>query len=200
MVDKTITLDLTSEGIRQTAEVTQGDTGRVLKCNIIGLNLTGVTARFIAVKQSKKIIYNNCEISENAVIIKLTEQALAETGITECQIELSKDEEIVQSFVFNLDVKKSLLKSATVSENELGVLDDIQKDIENLKQTKADKNQYGAPLSAKTAAEMTDTSKQVTSTETGTFIRMEHGKHRESSRLHRLQMEAFQVKKLQMEQ
>ena len=30
MVDKTITLDLTSEGIRQTAEVTQGDTGRVL--------------------------------------------------------------------------------------------------------------------------------------------------------------------------
>ena len=159
MVDKTITLDLTSEGIRQTAEVTQGDTGRVLKCNIIGLNLTGITARFIAVKQSKKIIYNNCEISENAVIIKLTEQALAETGITECQIELSKDEEIVQSFVFNLDVKKSLLKSATVSENELGVLDDIQKDIENLKQTKADKNQYGAPLSAKTAAEMTDTSK-----------------------------------------
>lgn len=152
MVDKTITLDLTSEGIRQTAEVTQGDTGRVLKCNIIGLNLTGITARFIAVKQSKKIIYNNCEISENAVIIKLTEQALAETGITECQIELSKDEEIVQSFVFNLDVKKSLLKSATVSENELGVLDDIQKDIENLKQTKADKNQYGAPLSAKTAA------------------------------------------------
>ena len=108
MVDKTITLDLTSEGIRQTAEVTQGDTGRVLKCNIIGLNLTGITARFIAVKQSKKIIYNNCEISENAVIIKLTEQALAETGITECQIELSKDEEIVQSFVFNLDVKKSL--------------------------------------------------------------------------------------------
>ena len=65
----------------------------------------------------------------------------------------------MQSFVFNLDVKKSLLKSATVSENELGVLDDIQKDIENLKQTKADKNQYGAPLSAKTAAEMTDTSK-----------------------------------------
>ena len=158
MVNKTIVLDLTSEGIRQTVEVTQGDSGRVLKCNIIGTDLTDVSANFVAVKSSEKVVYNNCTVEGSSVIVKLTEQTLAETGIVECQLELSKSNEIVQSFIFDLDVKKSLLRTV-MSESEMGVLDDIKADVENLKATKADKNQYGAPLPANTAADMTDTSK-----------------------------------------
>lgn len=167
MVNKKIQLDFTEEGLREKIEVVQGDTGRVLICNIIGVDMTNVSARFYAVKNSGKEIYNNCTVSQNTVTIELTEQTLAEVGIVKCQLDLRKGDQKVQSFIFDIDVTASLMaQSEYLSSDEYKVVDDLADKVEKnenkiaeLDDKKANKDDYGAPLKAKTVAEMTDKKK-----------------------------------------
>lgn len=167
MVNKKIQLDFTEEGLRKKIEVVQGDTGRVLICNIIGVDMTNVSARFYAVKNSGKEIYNNCTVSQNTVTIELTEQTLAEVGIVKCQLDLRKGDQKVQSFIFDIDVTDSLMaQSEYLSSSEYKVVDDLADKVEKnenkiaeLDDKKANKDDYGAPLKAKTVAEMTDKKK-----------------------------------------
>lgn len=167
MVNKKIQLDFTEEGLREKIEVVQGDTGRVLICNIIGVDMTNVSARFYAVKNSGKEIYNNCTVSKNTVTIELTEQTLAEVGIVKCQLDLRKGDQKVQSFIFDIDVTDSLMaQSEYLSSSEYKVVDDLADKVEKnenkiaeLDDKKANKDDYGAPLKAKTVAEMTDKKK-----------------------------------------
>ena len=167
MVNKKIQLDFTEEGLREKIEVVQGDTGRVLVCNIIGVDMTNVSARFYAVKKSGKEIYNNCTVSQNTVTIELTEQTLAEVGIVKCQLDLRKGDQKVQSFIFDIDVTASLMaQSEYLSSDEYKVVDDLVDKVEKnenkiaeLDDKKANKDDYGSPLKAKTVAEMTDKKK-----------------------------------------
>ncbi|WP_368218389.1 hypothetical protein [Anaerostipes hadrus] len=167
MVNKKIQLDFTEEGLREKIEVVQGDTGRVLICNIIGVDMTNVSARFYAVKKSGKEIYNNCTVSQNTVTIELTEQTLAEVGIVKCQLDLRKGNQKVQSFIFDIDVTASLMaQSEYLSSDEYKVVDDLADKVEKnenkiaeLDDKKANKDDYGSPLQAKTVAEMTDKKK-----------------------------------------
>lgn len=167
MVNKKIQLDFTEEGLCEKIEVVQGDTGRVLICNIIGVDMTNVSARFYAVKNSGKEIYNNCTVSQNTVTIELTEQTLAEVGIVKCQLDLRKENQKVQSFIFDIDVTASLMaQSEYLSSDEYKVVDDLADKVEKnenkiaeLDDKKANKDDYGAPLKAKTVAEMTDKKK-----------------------------------------
>lgn len=167
MVNKKIQLDFTEEGLREKIEVVQGDTGRVLICNIIGVDMTNVSARFYAVKNSGKEIYNNCTVSQNTVTIELTEQTLAEVGIVKCQLDLRKGDQKVQSFTFDIDVTASLMaQSEYLSSDEYKVVDDLADKVEKnenkiaeLDDKKANKDDYGSPLQAKTVAEMTDKKK-----------------------------------------
>lgn len=167
MVNKKIQLDFTEEGLREKIEVVQGDTGRVLICNIIGVDMTNVSARFYAVKNSGKEIYNNCTVSQNTVTIELTEQTLAEVGIVKCQLDLRKGNQKVQSFIFDIDVTASLMaQSEYLSSDEYKVVDDLADKVEKngnkiaeLDDKKANKDDYGSPLKAKTVAEMTDKKK-----------------------------------------
>lgn len=177
MVNKTIQLDFTAEGLRENVEAVQGDTGRTLLCNITGVDMAGVSARFYAVKKSGKEIYNNCLVAGNKVTIDLTEQTLAETGIVKCQLDLRKGSQKVQSFIFNITVTESLMaQSEYLSSDEYKVVDDLADKVEKnenkiaeLEDKKANKDDYGSPLKAKTAAEMTDKKKVYvyTGTETG---------------------------------
>lgn len=167
MVNKIIQLDFTEEGLRENVEVVQGDTGRTLLCNITGVDMTGVSARFYAVKKSGKEIYNNCSASGNKVIIDLTEQTLAETGIVKCQLDLRKGSQKVQSFIFDITVTESLMaQSEYLSSNEYRVIDDLAGEVENnknkiaeLDDKKANKDDYGSPLTASTVSAMTDKKK-----------------------------------------
>lgn len=167
MVNKIIQLDFTEEGLRENVEAVQGDTGRTLICNITGVDMTGVSARFYAVKKSGKEIYNNCSISGNKVTIDLTEQTLAETGIVKCQLDLRKGSQKVQSFIFNITVTASLmLQSEYLSSDEYKVVDDLAEKVENnenkiaeLDDKKANKDDYGSPLTAATISAMTDKKK-----------------------------------------
>lgn len=167
MVNKIIQLDFTEEGLRENVEAVQGDTGRTLLCNITGVDMTGVSARFYAVKKSGKEIYNNCSASGNKVIIDLTEQTLAETGIVKCQLDLRKESQKVQSFIFDITVTESLMaQSEYLSSNEYRVIDDLAGEVENnknkiaeLDDKKANKDDYGSPLTASTVSAMTDKKK-----------------------------------------
>lgn len=167
MVNKTIQLDFTAEGLRENVEAVQGDTGRTLLCNITGVDMAGVSARFYAVKKSGKEIYNNCLVAGNKVTIDLTEQTLAETGIVKCQLDLRKGSQKVQSFIFNITVTESLMaQSEYLSSNEYGVIDDLAGEVEDnknkiaeLDDKKANKDDYGSPLTASTVSAMTDKKK-----------------------------------------
>lgn len=167
MINEKIQLDFTEEGLREKIEVVQGDTGRVLICNIIGVDMTNVSARFYAVKNSGKEIYNNCTVFQNTVTIELTEQTLAEVGIVKCQLDLRKGNQKVQSFIFDINVTASLMaQSEYLSSSEYKVVDDLADKVEKnenkiaeLDDKKANKDDYGSPLQAKTVAEMTDKKK-----------------------------------------
>ena len=129
--------------------------------------MTGVSARFYAVKGSGKEIYNNCKVSKNTVLIELTEQTLAETGIVKCQLDLRKGAQKVQSFIFDINVTASLMaQSEYLSSSEYKVVDNLAGEVEEnknkiaeLDSKKANKDDYGSPLQANTAAEMTDKKK-----------------------------------------
>lgn len=167
MVNKKIQLDFTEEGLREKIEVVQGDTGRVLLCNIVGVDMTSVSARFYAVKDSGKEIYNNCKVSKNTVTVELTEQTLAEVGTVKCQLDLRKGDQKVQSFIFVIKVTASLMaQSEYLSSSEYKVVDDLAGEVEEnknkiaeLDSKKANKDDYGSPLQANTVAEMTDKKK-----------------------------------------
>ena len=167
MINEKIQLDFTEEGLRETIEVVQGDTGRTLSCNISGIDMEGVSARFYAVKSSGKEIYNNCKVSKNTVTIDLTEQTLAEIGIVKCQLDLRKDGQRVQSFIFNIKVTASLMvQSEFLSSSEYKVIDDLTDKVDEnknkiieLDSKKANKDDYGSPLTASTVAEMMDKKK-----------------------------------------
>lgn len=167
MVNKRIQLDFTEEGLRENVEAVQGDTGRTLLCHITGVDMTGVSARFYAVKKSGKEIYNNCSVSGNNVTVELTEQTLAETGIVKCQLDLRKGSQKVQSFIFNITVTASLaVQSEYLSSNEYKVVDDLAGEVEDnknkiaeLDDKKANKDDYGSPLTASTVSAMTDKKK-----------------------------------------
>lgn len=167
MINEKIQLDFTEEGLREKIEVVQGDTGRVLVCNVIGVDMTNVSARFYAIKKSGKEIYNNCLVAGNKVTIDLTEQTLAETGIVKCQLDLRKGSQKVQSFIFNITVTESLMaQSEYLSSNEYRVIDNLAGEVEDnknkiaeLDDKKANKDDYGSPLTASTASAMTDKKK-----------------------------------------
>lgn len=167
MINEKIQLDFTEEGLRKKIEVVQGDTGRTLTCNIIGVDMTNVSARFYAIKKSGKEIYNNCLVAGNKVIISLTEQTLAETGIVKCQLDLRKGSQKVQSFIFNITVTESLMvQSEYLSSNEYRVIDNLAGEVEDNKKKiaelddkKANKDDYGSPLTASTVSAMTDKKK-----------------------------------------
>lgn len=167
MINEKIQLDFTEEGLREKIEVVQGDTGRTLTCNIIGVDMTNVSARFYAIKKSGKEIYNNCLVAGNKVTIDLTEQTIAETGIVKCQLDLRKGSQKVQSFIFNITVTESLMaQSEYLSSNEYRVIDDLAGEVEDnknkiaeLDDKKANKDDYGSPLTASTVSAMTDKKK-----------------------------------------
>lgn len=167
MINEKIQLDFTEEGLREKIEAVQGDTGRVLVCNIIGVDMTNVSARFYAIKKSGKEIYNNCLVAGNKVTIDLTEQTLAETGIVKCQLDLRKGSQKVQSFIFNITVTESLMaQSEYLSSNEYRVIDNLAGEVEDnknkiaeLDDKKANKDDYGSPLTASTVSAMTDKKK-----------------------------------------
>ena len=112
-------------GMPGKTSVVQNDSARILKCIITDFVIPpAATARIYARKPSGAVIYNNCTIINNTVEAELTNQMLAETGVTYCQIELTEAGKTLTSFEFQLDVKRQLKDNKAIeSSNEFTALE-----------------------------------------------------------------------------
>lgn len=105
--------------IPETVPVVQRDSGRELHCLITDLKIpAGAVARIYARKPSGKEIYNDCTVLENAVVVKLTTQMLAETGKVTCQVEISEESSKVSSFAFLLSVEERIDSGSAIESTD----------------------------------------------------------------------------------
>lgn len=119
MLEQKIVLQAGTKGMEPVVWAPQNDSGRLLRCVLADLEIpSGAAARFWAAKPSGKIIYNDCEIEENQVIVPLTNQTLAEVGMAAAQIEIQSEGELVKTFRFAINVQSEAGSTGTESANE----------------------------------------------------------------------------------
>lgn len=114
-------------------KVKQKDNGRYIMFRIlqdgVKFDLTGKTIKFFAKKPDGKEVFNNANItssSDGECEVKLTSQTLAVQGIVECELSIYEGEEIISTFIFELDVKKSVRANSSIeSSHEYTVIEEI---------------------------------------------------------------------------
>lgn len=162
MIQHAIPAYFLREGIQARVEMVQGDSGREVIFSAQDIVLTSdMSAKIYVEKPSGLASYRNAEIRDNAVCVKTTTQMLAETGTCLGQIQLYQGDEKVTSFLFRLEVKKSIVNASSIeSKDEFTILEQtIQealaaiKDATNAKNAAAD-----AAKKALQAAATADTS------------------------------------------
>lgn len=124
MDNQYITLYVNEYGVTPKIHVNQNDSGRTLICQIADMQIpSGSTAIFGATKPSGLGIYNNAVVNGNTVLIKLTDQTLAELGCLKAQIKITNNSETVKTFRFLIDVEEDVTGDHLESENESTFLD-----------------------------------------------------------------------------
>lgn len=124
MIKHTIELYLLKKSFTPAVNITQADTGHEIKCTFPDFTLPlGTAAKVWAIKPSGKIVYNDCTVSENSVIINVTNQMAAEKGVTLAQLKLTNNGELVSSFPIHLKCSMDISGNGTESKNEITILD-----------------------------------------------------------------------------
>ena len=132
MDNQNIILSVNSFGVIPNIYVTQGDTGRQVTCQITDYQIPdGSTAKFFAKKPSGLQIYNSATVSENTVTFPLTNQTLAEVGVTMGQVEITEPDGKVSTFIFRINVRPTLSGDHPESKNESTYLDDMLEEMQN---------------------------------------------------------------------
>lgn len=181
---KRVNIQILNDLVAKRIPITQNDTCRCIECNITDWTIPdGATARIWALKPSKKLVYNDCQIEGNTVIAPITNQTSAEAGQTCCKIEFSKDGSKVSSFRFVLDVKTDISGNGTESKNESTVLEKMFEDLASAVTTAtanantATENANLATQKANSAAERAETAiwnnKNLTERHIGSSIKVE---------------------------
>ena len=131
-INKRQYLDLAFEELIK-IKVKQKDTARYILFRLLDngriFDLTGKSVTFFAKKPDSKEVFNQATItsaSNGECEIQLTSQVLAVQGIVECELVIYEEEDILSTFIFELDVKKSLRgNSAIESSNEYSIIEKI---------------------------------------------------------------------------
>lgn len=124
MIKHTVELYLLKKSFTPSVNITQADTGHQIECTFPDFILpSGTTAKVWAIKPSGKIVYNDCAVSENSVIINVTNQMAAEKGVTLAQIKLDNNGELVSSFPIHIKCSMDISGNGTESKNEITILD-----------------------------------------------------------------------------
>lgn len=125
-LEQEIILSVVDLSWNPTIEVAQNDTGRRLRCKISGMDIPAeATARIWASKPGG-IVYNDCEVSGNDVLVPLTNQMLAECTRIPAQIMIIYgDGRIIKTNQFSLDVKREVGHTGAESKSESTYLDKI---------------------------------------------------------------------------
>ena len=105
----------------------QCDTSREFHITIDKYTIpSDVVIRIYVKKPSGKEIYDKCFVENNVIIVQPSLQMLAELGENKAQIQITKDESVVTSFVFIINVHENItLDSAIESSDEYLILDEL---------------------------------------------------------------------------
>ena len=124
MIKHTVELHLLKKSFTPSVNITQADTGHQIECTFPDFILPSeTTAKVWAIKPSGKIVYNDCIVSENTVLVNVTNQMAAEKGVTLVQLKLTNNGELVSSFPVHLKCSMDVSGNGTESENEITALD-----------------------------------------------------------------------------
>lgn len=122
-----IVLDLQNKGQPILIPAKQADTGRILEFKICnGAEAVEIkNDPVLSVKKaSGKKILNACSAENGNVLVKLTNQILAETGRQKAELIFKDDDGTVKSYIFLLDVEETTYDpDAIMSQNEFDALD-----------------------------------------------------------------------------
>ena len=112
----------------------------------------GASASVFVKKKSGKEVYNTAEIMENEVHVDVTTQMVAEYGQQYGQIQIIKGEKTLRSFLFILDVEKSVVSNDAIE--SLDEYDVLTKAVEAAEASKdaAKASEKGAAASASAAS------------------------------------------------
>lgn len=135
---KKVDIDV-SKDLYNPIQVKQSDNARYLLFRIldngVSFDLTGKTVRFFGKKPDGKEIYNDMTITsatKGECELRLTSGALSTPGILQLEIEIKENEDVLTTFLLDVDIKKSLRSSSSIqSSNEYTV---IEKIIETMKE------------------------------------------------------------------
>lgn len=124
MIKHTVELYLLKKSFTPSVNITQADTGHQIECTFPDIILpSGTTVKVWAIKPSGKIVYNDCIVSENTVLVNVTNQMAAEKGVTLVQLKLTNNGELVSSFPVHLKCSMDVSGNGIESENEITALD-----------------------------------------------------------------------------
>lgn len=162
MIQHIIPVYFLRDGIQARIEMVQGDSGREILFSAHDIVLTSdMSAKIYIEKPSGLASYRNAEIRDNCVSVKTTTQMIAETGTCLGQIQIYRETEKVTSFIFRIEVKKSIVNTSGIeSKDEFTILEQtIQDAIAAIKEATNAKNEAAdAAKKALQAATTADTS------------------------------------------
>lgn len=125
MITKEVDIYLLRDTERAHIKAVQGDSGNNVIVHIKDMEIpAGAMARAYVEKPSGKAVYNIATITGNDVLFNLSEQMLAEAGVSTCQVHLYKSEKTITTFYFYIYVEALKGAEAAESRTEMNVFDE----------------------------------------------------------------------------
>lgn len=134
MLTVRVKINIASQTTPQIIPVVQGDTGRSILFEIADFVIPAqATATYFIKKPSGHAVYNSATIDRNTVLANLTAQSIAEVGENPGQVRIIKNDEVVTSFDFILDVEPFRGIDAIESTTEMNIFDQaVQQALEEI--------------------------------------------------------------------
>lgn len=108
-------LNLVNKGLKRSIDVTQYDTGRHVKCYVSGISGEIEHASVYCLKPSGKETYTSATVvNDSEVDFQLDPQMIAETGRTECQVQLFGGGNMLTTFEFSLNVSENKITNSQI--------------------------------------------------------------------------------------
>lgn len=134
MLTVRVKINIASQTTPQIIPVVQGDTGRSILFEIADFVIPAqAIATYFIKKPSGHAVYNSATIDRNTVLANLTAQSIAEVGENPGQVRIIKNDEVVTSFDFILDVEPFRGIDAIESTTEMNIFDQaVQQALEEI--------------------------------------------------------------------
>ena len=138
-ITRIIQVDLFAEGLRPEIRVNKGDNAVQIKVRLLngGQTVTPTGAARVYVKKvDGTLVYNDCEIDGDYVVIQTTTQMTAAAGKNLIELEMTQGETILSTPIFWLCVGDSIADASAIeSSDEFTALEQALQDVEELKET-----------------------------------------------------------------